>query len=122
MVVTVMDNDEYDKRKSMVLFVAQITISVSVIVISLVNISLNVEHPIWFVLLGSSLGFLIPGPSFNVLKSVGLSTTGDVNSSGQRAGLGIDVMDSGDKKDKKDKKKDKRNNKTEDDKGLALAV
>ena len=58
--------------------------------------------------------FLIPGPSFNVLKSIELSTTRGVNSSGQGAGLGIDVIDSGDKKDKKDKKKDKRNNKTEE--------
>ena len=78
-----MNKQEYDRRKDMVLFISQIVISVSIIIICLLNISLNADHPIWFILLGSALGFLIPGPSFNV-KSIskgGLSVD-DTDTSG----------------------------------------
>ena len=60
-----MEKDQFERKRAIILFVSQITISTVVLIVSLINITLKAEHPIWFVLLGTSLGFLIPSPNLN---------------------------------------------------------
>ena len=60
-----MEKEQFERKRAIILFISQIVISTVVLIVSLINITLKAEHPIWFVLLGTSLGFLIPGPTLN---------------------------------------------------------
>jgi hypothetical protein len=60
-----MEKEQFERKRAIILFISQILISTVVLIVSLINITLKAEHPIWFVLLGTSLGFLIPSPTLN---------------------------------------------------------
>lgn len=56
-------------KADLILFITQITIVSIVIIVSLINLTLNVGNKnLWTIILTSSLGYLMPNPKLKICK------------------------------------------------------